>query len=157
GYPNAAEKVTQLRKLIARFGQQVFIGIGWSWLHELSNQPQAWDFASISCDPPLTWEEQSAYLKLSEAAKVRRWAVIEPLSRDDYAIEVRAGDLARRMLAAKVGGAEGIFVPEVFSTTRGLMNDDGTAGELLLPWRTTALALGGAKFLGSINLPNGSV
>ena len=157
GYPNAAEKVAQLRKLIARFGQQVFVGIGWSWLHELSSQPQAWDFASISCDPPLTAEEQAAYLKLSETAKVRRWAVIEPLARGDYAIDVRAGDLARRMLAAKIGGAEGIFMPEVFSTARGLMNDDGTAGELLLPWRTTALALAGAKYLGSINLPNNSV
>jgi hypothetical protein len=157
GYPNAAEKVTQLRKLIARFGQQIFVGIGWSWLHELSHQPQAWDFASISSDPPLTWEEQSAYLKLSESAKVRRWAVIEPLSNSDYAVDVRAGDLARRMLAAKIGGAEGIFVPEVFSTSRGLMNDDGTAGELLLPWRTTALALAGANYVGSINLPNNSV
>ena len=157
GYPNAAEKVTQLRKLIARFGQQVFVGIGWSWLHELPSQPQAWDFVSVSSDPPLTWEEQAAYLKLSEATKVRRWAVIEPLARDDYAIDVRAGDLCQRMLAAKIGGAEGIFVPEVFSTNRGLMNDDGTAGELLLPWRTTALALAGAKYLGSINLPNNSV
>ncbi len=37
------------------------------------------------------------------------------------------------------------------------MNDDGTVGELLLPWRTTALALAGAKYLGSVNLPNNSI
>jgi hypothetical protein len=36
------------------------------------------------------------------------------------------------------------------------MNDDGTAGELLLPWRTSALMLAGAKDLGSIRLPAGT-
>ena len=157
GYPNAAQKVTEFRKSASRFGQQVFVGIGWSWLHELPSERQAWDFASLSSDPPLTWEEQSAYLKLSAAAKTQRWAVIEPLMKEDYAADIRAGDLARRMLAAKIGGAEGIFVPEVFSTSRGLMNDDGTVGELLLPWRTTALALAGAKYIGSFSLPNNSV
>jgi alpha-galactosidase-like protein len=157
GYPNAAEKIAQLRKYIARFGQQVYLGIGWSWLNELPPQPQAWDFVSLSADPPLTWEEQTAYLATSAAVKTRRWVVVEPLAKNDYGAEDRAGDLARRMLAAKMQGAEGIFVPEVFSTQRGLMNDDGTVGDLLLPWRTTALALAGAKYIGRINLPNNSV
>ena len=156
GYPNAAEKVTQLRKFAARFGQQVFLGIGWSWLHELPTEPQAWEFVSLSADPPLTWEEQTAYLKLSAKVKTRRWVVLEPLPKDGYAAEVRAGDLARRMLAAKIEGADGIFVPEIFSTDHGLMNDDGTVGDLLLPCRTTALALAGAKYIGSVNLPGNS-
>ena len=37
------------------------------------------------------------------------------------------------------------------------MNDDGSAGELLLPWRTAALALAGTQYLGSLDLPDGSV
>jgi hypothetical protein len=49
-----------------------------------------------------------------------------------------------------------VFIPDPFSTDHGLMNDDGTAGELLLPWRTSALLLGGAQYLGSIELPHGS-
>ena len=157
GYPNAAEKVTQMRKFAARFGQQVYIGIGWSWLHELPRSRQAWDFVSLSADPPLTWQELSAYLKQSAKVETRRWVVLEPLAKGDYSAEVRAGDLARRMLAAKIDGADGIFVPEIFSTQRGLMNDDGTVGDLLLPWRTTALAVAGAKFVGSISLPNHTV
>ena len=36
------------------------------------------------------------------------------------------------------------------------MEQDGTPGELLLPWRTTALMLGGAKYLGAVDLPGGS-
>ncbi len=156
GYPNAAEKVADFRRSASRFGQAVFVGIGWSWLYDLPRERQAWDFVSLSTDPPLTWEEESAYLKPSAPSKTRRWVVLEPLSKDEYAADVRAGDLAQRMLAAKIGGVEGIFVPEVFSPDRGLMNPDGTAGELLVPWRTTALALAGAKYVGSLNLANGS-
>ncbi len=157
GYPKTAEKINQFRRYASRFGQQVNIGIGWSWLNELPKQPQAWDAVSLSTDPPLTWEEQAAYLAATHDVKTRRWVVLEPLSRSEYALEARASDLARRMLAAKMGGADAIFVPEVFSAERGLMNEDGTAGDLLLPWRTTALALGGAQYLGSVDLPNKSV
>lgn len=59
-------------------------------------------------------------------------------------------------MAAKIEAADGIFLPNPLSTEHGLMNDDGTPGELLLPWRTTALVLGGSKYLGSIRMPGGS-
>ncbi|MCH7957267.1 MAG: dihydroxy-acid dehydratase [Proteobacteria bacterium] len=36
------------------------------------------------------------------------------------------------------------------------MNPNGTPGELLLPWRTTALMLSGTEYLGSIRMPEGS-
>jgi hypothetical protein len=156
GYPNAAEKVSDFRRSASRFGQKVFVGIGWSWLYELPRDRQAWDFVSLTADPPLTWEEESAYLKPSAAGTTQRWVVLEPLAKADYAADVRARDLAQRMLAAKIGGAGGVFVPEVFSAEHGLMNADGTAGELLLPWRTTALALAGAKYVGTLSLANGS-
>jgi len=156
GYPQATEQAARIRRLIARFGQQVYLGVGASWLNELPKQAHAWDFVSLSANPPLTWEEQSAYLDATAGAKTRRWVVIEPLSRDDYAVDTRAADLAQRMLAAKMHGAEGIFLPDAFNTARGVMNDDGSAGELLLPWRTTALALAGTQYLGSLDLPSGS-
>ncbi|MCA9068245.1 MAG: hypothetical protein KDA84_04945, partial [Planctomycetaceae bacterium] len=38
----------------------------------------------------------------------------------------------------------------------GLLNSDGSPTLLFLPWRTTALALQGASFLGTFQLPNGS-
>ena len=65
-------------------------------------------------------------------------------------------DLVRRMIAAKIHGAEGIFCSDPFDAECGLMEQDGTPGELLLPWRTTALMLGGAKYLGAVDLPGGS-
>jgi hypothetical protein len=69
---------------------------------------------------------------------------------------VRAADLVRRMIAAKIHGAEAIFCPDPFDPEHGLLGPDGTPGELLLPWRTTALLLGGTEYLGSVELPGGS-
>ena len=113
-------------------------------------QAQAWDFVSLSADPPLTAQEQATYLDSTAACKTRRWVVLEPLPADDYSIETRASDLTRRMLVAKIHGADAAFVPQVFNTRQGLMNDDGTVGDLLLPWRTTALTLAGTEYLGFV-------
>ena len=60
------------------------------------------------------------------------------------------------MLAAKIHGADGIFVAKPFDSTRGIMSDEGTPGELLLPWRTTSALLSGTKYLGEIRMPGGS-
>jgi hypothetical protein len=87
---------------------------------------------------------------------VRRWMVLEPLSREQYTRDVRILDLIERMMSAKIHRADGVFVPDPFDAERGLMQEDGTPGDLFLPWRTGALMLGGSEFLGSIQLPQGS-
>ncbi len=156
GYPSAAEKIEQVRKLTARFGQKVFLGIGWSWLNEMPLGQQAWDFVSLSADPPLTADELSVTWHHPPAGVFCGWVVLNPLPADEYSIETRASDLTRRMLAAKIGGASAAFVPQIFDSRQGLMNDDGTVGDLLLPWRTTALTLAGTDYLGSCDLPGGS-
>jgi hypothetical protein len=115
-----------------------------------------WRFVSLTADPPLTAGELATYLPTARRDQVRRWVLLKPLSRREYALEARATDLVERMLAAKLHGAEGIFASNPFDSEHGLMNDDGTPGELLLPWRTTALALAGAEPLESIRLPEGS-
>lgn len=99
--------------------------------------------------------ERAAVIE-TQAKSPLRWVVVEPLPRGQYDQETRATDLIHRMLSAKMAGADGIFIPNPFSTQRGLMNDDGTPGELLLPWRTTALSLAGTEYLGSIRMPSGS-
>ena len=60
------------------------------------------------------------------------------------------------MIAARIHGAEAIFCPNPFDDEYGLMNEDGTPGELLLPWRTAALTLAGAEYIGAMQLPGGS-
>jgi hypothetical protein len=60
------------------------------------------------------------------------------------------------MLTAKMHGAEAIFVSDPLDGDRGLIDRDGNPSELFLPWRTTALLLGGAPYLGDIDLPQGN-
>jgi hypothetical protein len=86
----------------------------------------------------------------------KRWIILAPLARESYSTDDRVQDLVMRMLAAKIHGADAIFVPQPFSTDHGLMNDDGTPGELLVPWRTMATTISGAEYIGQIELPGGS-
>jgi hypothetical protein len=158
-YRNPAIKVAQVKRELDRIGQNVNLGIGWHWIDALPGAGAAqapWRFLTLSADPPMTHEELAEYLDAAAGARVGRWVVVEPLSRSHYPTAVRADDLVRRMLAANIHGADAVFCPDPFDAEHGLMNPDGTPGELFLPWRTTALALAGATYLGSIQLPSGS-
>ncbi len=157
GYPHLAQTILKVKDQLQRYGQEIHLGFGW----RIFNQPPTdknppWEFLQLSATPPLTAAEIATYLTVFEAQKVSRWVSVQPLDGDAYTTETRARDLIHRMLAAKVAGAEAIFVPAPFDPKSGLMNADGTPGELLLPWRTTAMALAGAEYLGSLDLPCGS-
>ncbi|OHB68345.1 MAG: hypothetical protein A2V70_06735 [Planctomycetes bacterium RBG_13_63_9] len=157
--PNSAEKVAQVKTRLDELGPEAGLAIGWDWLHELpqlAGSAVPWRSLVLSADPSMTHEELSTYLTASEGIPLERWVVLEPLSADLYPMKERVTDLVRRMMAAKIHGAEAVFCPQPFRTGHGLMNDDGTPGELFLPWRTTALLLGGAEYLGSVELPGGS-
>lgn len=150
-------EIGDLRDQLFRFGQDVKLGLGWPW-HEMSplDKQATWDFQQLSASPALTGKEIATYLSLPKRDGVARWAMVEPLVRANYDLETRTRDLVEQVLAAKINGADGIFVAAPFDETRGLMNDDGTPGELLLPWRTTASMLSGSTYLGQIQLPNRS-
>jgi hypothetical protein len=154
GYPELGKKIEQLKKQFTRYGQRVHLGMGWSWLKELPGEKPTWDFLAFSADPALTWEEQITYLRATKDRGCLRWVVLDPLRREHYSLETRIADLAMRMIAAKMEGAEGIFVPEAFSDSHGILNQDGTVGELFIPWRTAAHILAGAKPLGTLQLPS---
>ena len=157
GYPELAKKIDEIRKQLYRFGQEVQLGLGWRWISEMP--PDAvppWEFLTLSANPPLTGREMATYLASTASDRARRWVLVEPLARDEYNIETRALDLVEQMMSAKIHQADGIFVPDPFSEKNGLMNADGSPGELLLPWRTTSLLLAGTKSIGSIRMPGGS-
>jgi len=171
GCPKLAERIAEIKAQLDTLSHDANVGFGWDWRAPVpipsvghANAPPngraggapAWRFLALSADPPPTREEVAAYMAAARDPQLRRWVVLEPLCRDRYSSDARAIDLVRQMTAAKIDGAEGIFVTDPFSTDRGLMNDDGTAGELFMPWRTTALMLARARYLGSIQLPSGS-
>jgi hypothetical protein len=87
---------------------------------------------------------------------LRRWMLVWPLPRADYSADVRLQDLVQRMLAAKINGAHAVFLPQPFDEDQGIMNSDGSPGELFVPWRTTAMLIGGTEYLGPLQLPGGT-
>ena len=156
-FNNLEKEIGGLRAKLFRFGQDVRLGLGWPW-HEASSDEKlaTWDFQQMSASPPLTGQEIATYLSIPKRRGVARWAMIEPLARGAYDLETRTRDLVEQILAAKKHGADGIFVAAPFDDRRGLMTDQGTPGDLFLPWRTTASLLSGSRFLGKIRLPGGS-
>lgn len=159
GHPDLVGKIAEIKAELDRIGQDVSLGIGWGWIDEpppAGGREVPWRFLVLSADPPMTHQELATYLDGSGGIAQQRWVVLRPLCRKHYSVETRATDLVRRMIAAKIHGADAVFCPEPFDSDHGLMNADGTPGELFLPWRTAAHVLGNATYLGSIELPQGS-
>jgi len=156
-FPHLEREIGKLHDQLFRFGQDVSLGIGWPWSKSAPTDRLAtWNFQQLSATPSLTGAEIATYLELPRRPGVARWVLIDPLQRGLYDLETRTRDLVQQMLAAKIHGADGIFVTHPFDDQRGVMTDAGTPGELLLPWRTTASLLSGTHFLGSLQLPGGS-
>ncbi|MBW3543786.1 MAG: sporulation protein, partial [Planctomycetes bacterium] len=84
------------------------------------------------------------------------WMVVRPQELAAGSPETRAAELVRRMIAARKGGADVVFAADVFHRERGLITADGSPTPLFPAWRTTALALADARYVGSLELPSGS-
>ncbi|MBI1248434.1 hypothetical protein GC197_11430 [bacterium] len=165
GYTNLLEKLQQIRAELRTSGQDIMLGIPWRWMAQTPQGGKApYDFLSYSILPasgslerllPLTKDELGRYLDRTQG-QTTRFATIYPLPRSRYTIEERARDLVEKMLAAKIHNVDAAFIPTPFDHEYGLMNEDGSPAELLLPWRTTARLITGTDYLGSIQLPNHS-
>ena len=146
-----------MKKQLEQFGQTAHLGFAWRMLNETPALAQPpWDFLSFTTDPPLTEAELAAYLPTLAQQPAHRWIELAPLPRDEYTLNVRAADLVHRMVSAKRHGANAIFVPDPFDPQRGLMNEDGTPSELLLPGEPRRWRWGGAQYSGSMTLAEGS-
>ena len=159
GYAQLNEKITVVKKYLDRICQNVNLTLGWGWLDQEPVAKHApWRFLSMSADPSLTSQELATYLRAGASRTVGHWVHLRPLDRDEFDTATRAADLVLRMTEAKAQGAAAIFLPEPFDDRRGVMNEDGTPGELLLPWRTAAVTLSGQllTYLGNLVLPAGS-
>lgn len=157
GFPLAVETVGEVKRQMDRIGQDVQLAVPWSWTFDpRSRQSTPWRWLSMSAAERLSGDELARRLSGGEGGAAGRWVGLVPLDRRRYSLRERIVDLVGRMTEAKVHSAGGIFLPEPFDDDHGVMNEDGTVGELLLAWRTTALALGGARYLGQLRLPGGS-
>jgi len=152
-----ATTVRAMKSAFDKIGRDTRIGIPWNWKTPLPQRGRlAHTFLSLGGRKPMTPDDLRAALQQSRSTGVPRWVVIRPLARSQSEANRRGGDLVKMMVAAKAGGAEAIFAEDVFHPEFGLLSPSGTPTQLYLPWRTAALALQGAEFLGSLDLPNGS-
>lgn len=177
GYSDLPEKLLSIRKHLFRFGQDVKLGLGWRWPQQgreeewlPSNTNAVWEYEQMSANPPLTANQLDERMTNYPRGKAARWVLVDPtmhsnFDRDEAELttdelkrlhEDHVREFVREMVTAKIHGADGIFVANPFTGPEGVMNIDGTPGELLLPWRTTAHLLGGCRYLGKLDLPGHS-
>ena len=103
--------------------------------------------------PSFTHVELARYAAHPDVESTCAWVTLWPLERTMYDYRTRARDLVLRMIEAKIDGTKAIFVGDPFDPTRGLLNEDGTPNDLFLPWCITSKMIGGAEYLGSLQLP----
>jgi hypothetical protein len=158
--PNYIDKIKSIRDQLDNAMQGIFLGIGWDWMQKLPSATEAaelpWNYVSISSDPPPTIREMGTSLDFNRQSPLKPWVVLSPPSKKEGSLQKRAEDLVSRMITAKIHDAQAVFCPDPFSPKRGLMNPDGTPGELFMSWRTTALEIGGGKYIGEMFLPHGA-
>lgn len=157
GLPDPVGTVVEVKRQLDRIGQNSRVGIGWNWLDDVPRTKQVpWSFLSRSASPALSAAELIYYPPSDSADAKRQWVSLAALDPLRYDLTTRAADLVTRMVAAKEMGIGKIFFANPISGSAGLVQADGSAGELFLPWRTTAMSLADAHYLGRLTLPGGS-
>ena len=158
GRITANKDVADLRTRIQSYSQEeLSLAIPWRWTQALPNEPElGWQATQFTVQPDLTASEMASYFVNKPALKHARWGTLDPLPRDKYSSLDRVRDLCERMIAAKHLGIEACFLTHPLDRQIGIYNPDGSAAELLIPWRTMAVNIGGAVPIGSIDMPSQS-
>jgi hypothetical protein len=157
GMKSLPETLANVKKEFDRIGRDTRVGLRWQWTTpppSSAQMPQT--FLSYQSDESESGPEFAEKLAAVKKSGLPCWVHIEPLS-TKHPSEERGVDLVKRMVWAKIGGADGIFASDVFDAEHGLLNFDGSPTLLYLPWRTVALSLQGAVYLGPLDLPRNSV
>lgn len=138
--------------------EELKLAIPWIWLDPFpGGQPPSWQGSQLAVQPQLTAAELASYLASQGPTGHSRWVALDPLPNDRYSLLDRTRDLTERMVVVKKFGAQAAFVTEPFDSRRGIFNSDGSIGELLIPWRSLVSNIGAATYVGSMDMPNGSL
>ncbi|HEX5442508.1 MAG TPA: NEW3 domain-containing protein [Pirellulales bacterium] len=157
GLPDPVATVAGVKRQLDRIGQNSRVGVGWNWLDEVPHGKQMpWSFLTRSAQPALSSAELEHYPPGDETDSKREWLSLAALDPERYDLTTRVADLVTRMLAAKEMGIGKIFFDNPLVGSAGLVQSDGSPGELFLPWRTTATRLADAHYIGRLSLPGGS-
>ena len=153
GLTSLAETIRVVQTELERIGHPTRVGLPWRWDREFpSSKAIPHGFLSLSFPGVVDDQLLSERLSQTEKSGLMRWVLVQPMPVGEHPDE-RATDLARQMLAAKLGKADAIFATDPFDARHGLLHPDGAPTEMFLPWRTMAETLRGATHLGSFETP----
>jgi hypothetical protein len=158
GMARLDETLVAVKQEFDRIGRDTRVGVHWTWETPppQTSNPSAL-FLSLGSREEMTADALHSAVRSNKPRSGARWALLRPLARSKHTDEERACDLVRKMVAARIGGANAIFATDVFHPEYGILNPSGAPTRLYLPWRTTAIALQGAEYLGSFDMPGRSV
>jgi len=159
---DATTPVSVIKQRLDTVGDDVALAISWPWgvTPPTPSEPAAkspWRYLAISdasLDSAATLDEK---LSKAPADAPPIWISLEPTSRQGGDLTARINDLIERIVTAKMHNVAGIFLQSPIRERSGVLTPDGSPGELLLPWRTTANQLAAAEYLGQLTLRKGSV
>lgn len=147
----------QLKTEFDAIARDIRVGVPWSVKVRVPRRRDVpHSFFTFVDNQPAESKALEDLLSKTSGSGVARWISIQPLSRTKHKSQVRAGDLVKRLVMAKAGGAEAIFAHRLFDPEYGLLNPDGSPTELFLTWRAAVDALRGAEYLGALRLQGGS-
>lgn len=152
GVTSIEKKFGTIKRQFDRIGRNSQLGIQWPYP---SDEPPPTDVRDLFVTISPTEDAQDFTISREPNSKQNRtqhWLQLDSGS-PELPLNERAVNLVRRMLDARLAGVDGIFLADVFHPQRGLVRPDGAPDPLFLPWRTTALTLRGAEYLGSFQLP----
>ncbi|HVV99587.1 MAG TPA: hypothetical protein VHB77_04575 [Planctomycetaceae bacterium] len=153
GISNLGQVLSAVKKQFDQIGRDVDLGMHWDWKQPLPRPGELpRTFYSLSSHPPLPPEALTTALRESRSSGMLRWPLLENLPQGRYSTDERAAALVRKMVAAKLGAADAIFLTDPFDPDRGILLPDGSPTEMFLPWRTAALALAGTTHTGTLSL-----
>jgi hypothetical protein len=156
GVLDPVSTISRVKTQLDQIGQNAHVGVVWNWFDTVpTGKNSPWTFISRSSDPTLAADELAEYLSAEKQA-ASTWLSLDPLDPARYDATTRAADLVLRLVTAKEHGITKIFFNHPLDGQAGLIREDGSANDLLLPWRTTAIALSGATYLGRLQLAGGS-
>ena len=157
GLPSLAQTIESVKAEFDRIGNNTRLGYHWKWTEPFPAPEVAQhSFLALSSDPPLPPERLQEALQSSASSGIPRWVLLRPMRKGAQGPLDRSADLARQMIAAKLGGADSIFISDPLDAENGLLNVDGSPTELFLPCRTIAATLAGFSYLGQVEMPNRS-
>lgn len=154
GHPGLNQTIESVKREFDRLGLDSHVGLRWKWDEKfnggLSRRQGFLTFVADASTPP---SEIESRLRNEVVRDLPQWVMLKGLPRSKVTTEERVRHLARSVLAAKLGEAEGIFASDPNDPETGLIHDDGGPTELFVPWNVLTNTLRNAKYLGRLELP----